>query len=130
METQSRDTFCPALEDVSELIEEVGQVRVVAELDLCKGTGLLGMNGAQEHLSDGQRRQVGGELQAQDIVVRQTVEPELKLDGAVPGHRTERTEPTTVWPPPPPVMPPPKRDALLTFVLLVLNAPLDFWEDW
>ena len=130
METQSRDTFCPALEDVSELIEEVGQVRVVTELVLGKGTGLLGMKGRAKHVSDDHRRQVGGELQAQDTVMRQAVEPELKLDGAVPTHRLERTEPTTVWTPPPPVRPPPKRDALLTFVLLVLNAPLDFWEDW
>ena len=45
METQSRDTFHPALEEVSELIEEVRQVRVVAELDRGKGTGLLGMKG-------------------------------------------------------------------------------------
>ena len=96
METQCRDTFCPALEEVSELLEEVGQVRVVAELGLRKAISLMAAKDLYEKVPDDQRRPVGGELQAQDTVMRETVKPDLKLDGIVPTHRPERTGPMTV----------------------------------
>ena len=96
METQCRDTFYPALEEVSELPEEVGQVRVVAELGLRKIMSLMAAKDLYEKVPDGESTQGGRDLQRQGIVGRETVKPDLKLDGIVPTHRPERTGPMTV----------------------------------
>jgi hypothetical protein len=96
METHCRGTFCPALEEVSELPEEVGQVRVVAELGLRKIMSLMAAKDLYEKVPDGESTQGGRDLQRQGIVGRETVEPDLKLDGIVPTHRPERTGPMTV----------------------------------